>query len=128
MLRCVCNTWLMAVPHDQLPARQPPISTTFPAATLGAAPQLLGSAATAYSGPAVFVSVLISGLAALLTSVCYGELAVEYPLSGAAFSYTMVRGACLVFCSNGAACGLGQPASHWHTPSQPAALLPLPAS
>jgi APA family basic amino acid/polyamine antiporter len=36
------------------------------------------------------VSVLISGVAALLTSVCYGELAVEYPLSGAAFSYTML--------------------------------------
>lgn len=52
--------------------------------------QLLGSAAKSYSGPGVIVSVLISGVAALLTSVCYGELAVEYPLSGAAFSYTMV--------------------------------------
>lgn len=60
-----------------------------PVAPLPATVQLLGSAAKTYSGPGVIVSVLISGLAALLTGVCYGELAVEYPLSGAAFSYTM---------------------------------------
>ncbi|KAL4419847.1 hypothetical protein ABPG75_006945 [Micractinium tetrahymenae] len=51
--------------------------------------QLMGTSAL-YAGPAVTVSVLISGLAALLAAACYGELTVEYPLSGGAFSYVMV--------------------------------------
>ena len=48
----------------------------------------LRSAAT--RRPAVIISYLVSGLAALLAAACYAELCVEYPVSGGAFSYIMV--------------------------------------
>ena len=36
------------------------------------------------------LSYLVSGVAALLAAACYGELCVEYPVSGGAFSYIMI--------------------------------------
>ena len=38
----------------------------------------------------MILSYLVSGVAALLAAACYGELCVEYPVSGGAFSYIMV--------------------------------------
>lgn len=39
------------------------------------------------TGPAVFISYLLAGVAALLSSLCYAEFAVEIPVAGGAFSY-----------------------------------------
>ncbi|PSC68357.1 cationic amino acid transporter 1-like [Micractinium conductrix] len=52
--------------------------------------QLSGAAAELYAGPAVILSYLFSGVAALLTAACFAELCLEYPVSGGAFSYVMV--------------------------------------
>lgn len=41
--------------------------------------------------PAVIVSYLFAGLAALLSAVCFAELCTEFPVSGGAFSYIMAR-------------------------------------
>lgn len=42
------------------------------------------------SGPAVFVSYIIAGISALLSSLCYTEFSVQIPVAGGAFSYLRV--------------------------------------
>ncbi|XP_043718005.1 cationic amino acid transporter 6, chloroplastic-like [Telopea speciosissima] len=49
-----------------------------------------GHVAHNISGPAVFVSYIIAGLSALLSSLCYTEFSVEIPVAGGAFSYLRV--------------------------------------
>ncbi|MQL99980.1 hypothetical protein Taro_032723 [Colocasia esculenta] len=49
-----------------------------------------GHVARNVSGPAVFVSYLIAGVSALLSSMCYTEFSVEMPVAGGAFSYLRV--------------------------------------
>jgi amino acid transporter len=44
--------------------------------------------------PAIIISYLLSGFAALLAAICYAELASEFPVSGGAFSYALVGAAC----------------------------------
>ena len=51
--------------------------------------------------PAVILSYLFSGVAALLTAACFAELCLEYPVSGGAFSYVMVSSARSVCCEVG---------------------------
>lgn len=46
-----------------------------------------GSVAHYHSGPAVFISYIIAGISALLSSLCYTEFAVQVPVAGGAFSY-----------------------------------------
>ncbi|KAF8380612.1 hypothetical protein HHK36_028100 [Tetracentron sinense] len=42
------------------------------------------------SGPAVFISYIIAGISALLSSLCYTEFSLEIPVAGGAFSYLRV--------------------------------------
>lgn len=49
-----------------------------------------GHVAHAVSGPAVFVSYIVAGVSALLSSLCYTEFSVEVPVAGGAFSYLRV--------------------------------------
>ncbi|MBA0709705.1 hypothetical protein Golax_024728 [Gossypium laxum] len=42
------------------------------------------------SGPAVFISYIIAGISALLSSLCYTEFSVQIPVAGGAFSYLRV--------------------------------------
>lgn len=42
------------------------------------------------SGSAVFISYIIAGASALLSSLCYTEFSVEVPVAGGAFSYLRV--------------------------------------
>ncbi|XP_068634755.1 cationic amino acid transporter 6, chloroplastic-like [Aristolochia californica] len=49
-----------------------------------------GRVALGVSGPAVFVSYIVAGVAALLSSLCYTEFSVEIPVAGGAFSYLRV--------------------------------------
>ncbi|PIA31013.1 hypothetical protein AQUCO_05300087v1, partial [Aquilegia coerulea] len=49
-----------------------------------------GIAAHEVSGPAVFISYIIAGTSALLSSLCYTEFSVEIPVAGGAFSYLRV--------------------------------------
>lgn len=49
-----------------------------------------GRAANEAAGPAIVVSFAISGLAALLSSLCYTDFAVQVPAAGGAFSYTRI--------------------------------------
>ncbi|KAE9606871.1 hypothetical protein Lal_00026066 [Lupinus albus] len=46
-----------------------------------------GSVAHHHSGPSVFISYIIAGISALLSSLCYTEFAVQIPVAGGAFSY-----------------------------------------
>ncbi|KAL4396853.1 hypothetical protein HN51_001319 [Arachis hypogaea] len=46
-----------------------------------------GSVALHHSGPSVFISYIIAGISALLSSLCYSEFAVQVPVAGGAFSY-----------------------------------------
>ena len=46
-----------------------------------------GSVAHHRSGPSVFISYIIAGISALLSSLCYTEFAVQVPVAGGAFSY-----------------------------------------
>ncbi|RDY11967.1 Cationic amino acid transporter 6, chloroplastic, partial [Mucuna pruriens] len=46
-----------------------------------------GSVALHHSGPSVFISYIIAGISALLSSLCYTEFAVQVPVAGGAFSY-----------------------------------------
>ena len=46
-----------------------------------------GEAAADFSGPAVVISFVISGIAAGLTAVCYAELAAMVPIAGSTYSY-----------------------------------------
>jgi amino acid permease len=49
-----------------------------------------GNAANRVSGPSVFLSYIIAGIAALLSSLCYTEFSVQIPVAGGAFSYLRV--------------------------------------
>ncbi|CAM8885323.1 unnamed protein product [Rhodiola kirilowii] len=49
-----------------------------------------GPVAHSKSGPAVFISYLIAGISALLSSLCYTEFSVHIPVAGGAFSYLRV--------------------------------------
>ncbi|URD77550.1 Amino acid permease [Musa troglodytarum] len=49
-----------------------------------------GRVAHKVSGPAVFVSYIVAGVSALLSSMCYTEFSVEMPVAGGAFSYLRV--------------------------------------
>ncbi|XP_057977821.1 cationic amino acid transporter 6, chloroplastic-like [Malania oleifera] len=46
-----------------------------------------GHVALHISGPSVFMSYIIAGISALLSSLCYTEFSVEIPVAGGAFSY-----------------------------------------
>lgn len=46
-----------------------------------------GSVALQHSGPSVFLSYIIAGISALLSSLCYTEFSVQVPIAGGAFSY-----------------------------------------
>ncbi|KAF7842175.1 cationic amino acid transporter 1-like [Senna tora] len=52
---------------------------------------LTGDAARNSAGPAVVLSYLISGVAALLSVLCYAEFAVELPVAGGSFAYLRVE-------------------------------------
>lgn len=49
-----------------------------------------GPVALEISGPAVFISYIIAGISALLSSLCYTEFSVQIPVAGGAFSYLRV--------------------------------------
>lgn len=49
-----------------------------------------GHVAHTIAGPSVFVSYIIAGVSALLSSFCYTEFSVEVPVAGGAFSYLRV--------------------------------------
>lgn len=49
-----------------------------------------GSVANQHSGPSVFISYIIAGISALLSSLCYTEFSVQIPVAGGAFSYLRV--------------------------------------
>ncbi|CAB4309857.1 unnamed protein product [Prunus armeniaca] len=46
-----------------------------------------GQVAFQTSGPSVFISYIIAGISALLSSLCYTEFSVQIPVAGGAFSY-----------------------------------------
>ncbi|KAJ7952595.1 putative Cationic amino acid transporter [Quillaja saponaria] len=46
-----------------------------------------GPVALKKSGPSVFISYIIAGISALLSSLCYSEFSVQVPVAGGAFSY-----------------------------------------
>nr|KAJ0190746.1 hypothetical protein LSAT_V11C800394370 [Lactuca sativa] len=52
---------------------------------------LSGEAARDLAGPALLLSYLISGFAALLSVLCYTEFAVELPVAGGSFAYLRVE-------------------------------------
>ncbi|XP_021768055.1 cationic amino acid transporter 6, chloroplastic-like [Chenopodium quinoa] len=49
-----------------------------------------GHVARTISGPAVFISYIIAGISALLSSMCYTEFSIAVPVAGGAFSYLRV--------------------------------------
>ncbi|KAK3023231.1 hypothetical protein RJ639_043343, partial [Escallonia herrerae] len=49
-----------------------------------------GRVARSFSGPSVFISYIIAGISALLSSLCYTEFSVQIPVAGGAFSYLRV--------------------------------------
>lgn len=49
-----------------------------------------GPVALHRSGPSVFISYIVAGISALLSSLCYTEFAVQIPVAGGAFSYLRV--------------------------------------
>jgi APA family basic amino acid/polyamine antiporter len=49
---------------------------------------LTGRAAAQFSGPAIMVSFVITGVLCALVALCYAELASALPVSGSAYSYT----------------------------------------
>lgn len=49
-----------------------------------------GRAAHDVAGPSVFLSYLVAGASAFLSSMCYTEFAVAIPVAGGAFSYLRV--------------------------------------
>ncbi|KAE8671725.1 Cationic amino acid transporter 6 [Hibiscus syriacus] len=49
-----------------------------------------GPVARNNSGPSVFISYIIAGISALLSSLCYTEFSVRIPVAGGAFSYLRV--------------------------------------
>lgn len=52
---------------------------------------LTGQAAREDAGPAVLISYIISGFSALLSVLCYTELAIELPVAGGSFAYLRVE-------------------------------------
>lgn len=48
---------------------------------------ITGKVAHKISGPSVFISYIIAGITALLSSLCYTEFSVQIPVAGGAFSY-----------------------------------------
>ncbi|KAL2903109.1 Cationic amino acid transporter 6 chloroplastic [Bienertia sinuspersici] len=46
-----------------------------------------GPVARTKSGPAIFISYIIAGISALLSSMCYTEFSIAIPVAGGAFSY-----------------------------------------
>ncbi|KAK0587182.1 hypothetical protein LWI29_018745 [Acer saccharum] len=53
-----------------------------------------GPVALQISGPSVFISYIIAGISALLSSLCYTEFSVQIPVAGGAFSYLRVTLVC----------------------------------
>jgi amino acid permease len=51
---------------------------------------LNGLIAQSYAGPAVFLSWIISGFAALLSGCCYAELSGRIPSTGSSYAYSFV--------------------------------------
>ncbi|XVF13488.1 hypothetical protein REPUB_Repub08aG0212000 [Reevesia pubescens] len=49
-----------------------------------------GRVARNTAGPSVFISYIIAGISALLSSLCYTEFSVQIPVAGGAFSYLRV--------------------------------------
>ncbi|KAJ6933014.1 cationic amino acid transporter 6 [Populus alba x Populus x berolinensis] len=49
-----------------------------------------GLVAREIAGPSVFISYIIAGISALLSSLCYTEFSVQIPVAGGAFSYLRV--------------------------------------
>ncbi|KAA8525976.1 hypothetical protein F0562_007924 [Nyssa sinensis] len=49
-----------------------------------------GPVARNISGPSIFISYIIAGISALLSSLCYTEFSIEIPVAGGAFSYLRV--------------------------------------
>lgn len=49
-----------------------------------------GEVARDYAGPAVILSFLIAGVAALFSAMCFAEFAVEIPTAGGAYSYIRI--------------------------------------
>ncbi|XP_030524836.1 cationic amino acid transporter 6, chloroplastic-like [Rhodamnia argentea] len=49
-----------------------------------------GPVAHSIAGPSVFISYIIAGISALLSSLCYTEFSVQIPVAGGAFSYLRV--------------------------------------
>ncbi len=49
---------------------------------------LTGSTAALYSGPAIVISFMISGLACAFAGLCYAEFAAMIPISGSAYAYS----------------------------------------
>jgi len=49
-----------------------------------------GVAASEFAGPAVVLSFALAGFAALLTALCYAELAAMMPIAGSTYSYVFV--------------------------------------
>lgn len=49
---------------------------------------LTGSTAALYSGPALVISFIISGLACAFAGLCYAEFAAMIPISGSAYAYS----------------------------------------
>ncbi|KAJ4844428.1 hypothetical protein Tsubulata_038605 [Turnera subulata] len=49
-----------------------------------------GHVALEVTGPSVFLSYIIAGISALLSSLCYTEFSVQIPVAGGAFSYLRV--------------------------------------
>ncbi|MBA0685418.1 hypothetical protein Golax_013375 [Gossypium laxum] len=49
-----------------------------------------GNVARNTTGPSVFISYIIAGISALLSSLCYTEFSVQVPVAGGAFSYLRV--------------------------------------
>ena len=49
---------------------------------------LTGIAAAYFAGPAVIVSFVLAGIAAVLAALCYAELASSVPVAGGAYTYT----------------------------------------
>jgi amino acid transporter len=48
------------------------------------------SVAKKNAGPATIISYFIAGLSAMLSSFCYAEYAVDYPVAGGAFFYILM--------------------------------------
>ncbi|KAJ1409120.1 Cationic amino acid transporter, C-terminal [Sesbania bispinosa] len=60
-------------------------------ATIGAGVYILiGTVAREQAGPALVISLLIAGIAAALSALCYAELACRCPSAGSAYHYTYI--------------------------------------